>query len=259
MSPFFSIYFSCRASCFWLNLPQRFPRQQIYFNAPLTSLFITGYNKDVDGDEGVPMMMMVMMKIMMMMVMVMAVERRWSQCSRCESFFSSGPCPPARISRCGPCGILGGRRAVNHCEGVGVIGRRFCTRFGWISLLAEFQGDWQRNNVGGPRRPRRRPDVKCMKLRVDGEMKCGEYFCLPETPSQNDGCDPERVVHLTAQTGLNMNAAVDWWAAGQWVWFNNQAPGFSFVVSTCYAGKEVIQSSDRWMINRNSVRWSQHL
>lgn len=55
--------------------------------------------------------------------------------------------------QCGPCGILGGRCAVNHCEGVGVIGRQCCGRFGWISLPAVFQGDWQQNNVGGPRGP----------------------------------------------------------------------------------------------------------
>lgn len=142
--------------------------------------------------------------------------------------FSSGPCLSARVSHCGPYGILGGRRAVNHCKGVGVIGRQFSTGCGWISLLAQFQGDWQQNNVGGPGRPRRQPDVKCMKPQVDGEMKCSEYFCLPETLSPNVGCDPECVVHLTAQTGLNMNAAVDWWAVDQWLWFNNQALGFTW-------------------------------
>lgn len=54
---------------------------------------------------------------------------------------------------CAERGIMGGRRAVNHCEGVGVISLSCCRSvLDGISLLAVFQGDWQRNNVWGPQR-----------------------------------------------------------------------------------------------------------
>ena len=66
-------------------------------------------------------------------------------------FFGGVQSPVCERLWCVQRGIMGGRRAVNHSEGVGVISLS-CCRLVWdgISLPAVFQGDWQQNNVWGP-------------------------------------------------------------------------------------------------------------
>lgn len=62
--------------------------------------------------------------------------------TRCENFWGGLQSPVCERLWCLQRGIMGGRRAVNHSEGVGVISLSCCRLvLDGISLPAVFQGD----------------------------------------------------------------------------------------------------------------------
>lgn len=99
-------------------------------------------------------------------------------------------------------GIMGGRRAVNHLAGVGVISLSCCRLvLDGISLLAAFQGDWQQNNVWGPQRAPGRLNVKCMNAWESMERwSVAEYFFFLGNRMRSVTLNTPRLLFLCSDT-----------------------------------------------------------